>query len=134
MTVTRPSDHRSRRQFLAGSLAVAAAATCGWMSRAEGNERQALIGISLDLEMSAEYPVRGNTEWNYRKGDLDDATKQYSLRAGDLVKKRGGVLHYFWLGQVFEQADVGWLKELAAAGHPMGNHTYDHVFLKAATL
>ena len=27
----------------------------------------------------------------------------------------------------FEQADVGWLKDLARDGHPIGNHTYDHV-------
>ena len=128
----RHPSHSTRRQFLAGAGAVAAAATCGWISRADEGRPPAQIAISLDLEMSAEYPQRGMTEWNYRKGDLDDATKKYALQAGELVKKHGGVLHYFCVGQVLEQPDVTWLKALAAAGHPIGNHTYDHIFLKAA--
>lgn len=132
MTDTRSFNRTSRRQFLAGTAAVAAAATCGWMSRAADPARPALIAISLDLEMSAEYPRRGMTEWNFRKGDLDDASKQYSRQAGELVKKYGGVLHYFCVGQTLEQPNIDWLKQLAAAGHPIGNHTYDHVFVKAA--
>ena len=102
------------------------------MSRADDSQRVAQIAITLDLEMSAEYPRRGMTEWNYRKGDLDEATKRYSLQAGELVKKYGGVLHFFCVGQVLEQPSVDWLKALAAAGHPIGNHTYDHISLKAA--
>jgi peptidoglycan/xylan/chitin deacetylase (PgdA/CDA1 family) len=119
-----------RRSFLAGCLAggllpaVASAVA----------ERQALIAITLDLEMSAEYPRRGMTEWNYRKGDLDDATKKYAVEAGRNVKERGGVIHYFCVGQVLEQPDVGWLEGLARAGHPIGNHTYDHVNVKATRL
>jgi peptidoglycan/xylan/chitin deacetylase (PgdA/CDA1 family) len=43
------------------------------------------------------------------------------------VKAAGGVAHLFAVGRLFEQADVGWLKDLARDGHPIGNHTYDHV-------
>jgi hypothetical protein len=43
------------------------------------------------------------------------------------VKAAGGVLHCFAVGRVFEQENVAWLKEIAQAGHPIGNHTYDHV-------
>jgi peptidoglycan/xylan/chitin deacetylase (PgdA/CDA1 family) len=82
--------------------------------------------------MSAEYPRRGMTEWNYRKGDLDADTKQYAVEAARIVMERGGRIHFFAVGQTLEQADVGWLKDLAAAGHPVGNHTYDHVNLLAA--
>jgi peptidoglycan/xylan/chitin deacetylase (PgdA/CDA1 family) len=32
---------------------------------------------------------------------------------------------------VLEQADVKWLEEIAREGHPVGNHTYDHVNLLA---
>lgn len=124
----------TRRQFLATTAAIGAAAACGWISQAEETDRPALIAVTLDLEMSAEYPTRGYTEWNYRKGDLDDATKQYAVQAGELVKKYGGVLHYFCVGRTFEQPDVDWLKALATAGHPIGNHTYDHVFVKAGTV
>jgi peptidoglycan/xylan/chitin deacetylase (PgdA/CDA1 family) len=49
------------------------------------------------------------------------------------VKNIGGLIHTFCVGQVLEQADVDWLKELAAEGHPIGNHTYDHVYLLAKT-
>jgi peptidoglycan/xylan/chitin deacetylase (PgdA/CDA1 family) len=28
---------------------------------------------------------------------------------------------------VFEQANVDWLRDIAEAGHPIGNHTYDHI-------
>src|SRR5262249_3990781 len=37
----------------------------------------------------------------------------------------------FALGQTMEQEDVGWLREIVAQGHPVGNHTYDHVNVKA---
>jgi hypothetical protein len=49
------------------------------------------------------------------------------VEAGRRVKAAGGVLQYFAVGQVFEQEDVGWLKGIAEAGHPIGNHSYDHV-------
>ena len=81
--------------------------------------------------MSAEYPTRGMTEWNYRKGDLDADTKKYATAAAKVAKDRGGKIHFFAVGQTLEQEDVGWLKDLAAAGHPVGNHTYDHVYLLA---
>jgi hypothetical protein len=47
------------------------------------------------------------------------------------VKSHGGVLHCFAVGRVLEQENVHWLKGIAKAGHPVGNHTYDHVNLKA---
>lgn len=89
--------------------------------------KKARIAITLDLEMSAQYPRAGMTEWNYQKGNLDDATKQYSVDAARVVKENGGRLHFFCVGRVLEHASVDWLKEIDAAGHPIGNHTYDHV-------
>jgi peptidoglycan/xylan/chitin deacetylase (PgdA/CDA1 family) len=72
------------------------------------------------------------TEWNYQKGNLDEDTKKYSLEFARRVKAAGGVVHFFCVGRVLEQPDVEWLQELAKQGHPIGNHTYDHVNLKAA--
>ncbi len=95
-------------------------------------EKRARLAITLDLEMSAEYPRPGMREWNYEKGNLDQATKNYSLEAARRVKQAGGVIHFFCVGRVLEQPDVEWLKELARQGHPIGNHTYDHVNVKAA--
>lgn len=122
----------NRRQFLTAATAACGFAAAAWASRQP--KRKALIAITLDLEMSAEYPKRGMTEWNYRKGDLDAETKQYAVGAAKVVKDRGGVIHFFALGQTLEQADVKWLSDLAAAGHPIGNHTYDHVNLLADKL
>lgn len=121
----------SRRELLATTAMFAAGAS---FADDRPTRRKALIAITLDLEMSAQYPRPEMLEWNYRKGDLDDATKEYALRAGQIVKERGGIIHYFCVGQVLEQPSVQWLKDLAAAGHPIGNHTYDHVNVKAKEL
>jgi peptidoglycan/xylan/chitin deacetylase (PgdA/CDA1 family) len=94
---------------------------------ATGPERKAQIAITFDLEMSRNFPTWERTEWDYEKGNLDSATKEYALAAGKRVKEHGGHIHYFAVGRVCEQPDVGWLSDLAAAGHPIGNHTYDHV-------
>src|SRR5438270_335418 len=123
-------SHLTRRRFLSAATAGAVAAAAGLLARAP--RRQALVAVTLDLEMSAEYPRRGMTEWNYRKGDLDADTKRYAVRAAEVAKDRGGLVHFFALGRTLEQEDVTWLKDLAAAGHPVGNHTYDHVNLLAA--
>jgi peptidoglycan/xylan/chitin deacetylase (PgdA/CDA1 family) len=120
----------TRRTFLSSSAALLGATALG-REHEQPDRKKALIAITLDLEMSAEYPRRGITEWNYQKGNLDDATKKYAVEAGRIVKERGGVLHYFCVGQVLEHPSVDWLKELSAAGHPIGNHTYDHVYVKA---
>jgi peptidoglycan/xylan/chitin deacetylase (PgdA/CDA1 family) len=121
----------SRRQFLSGSVAAACAAATARIVAQPKPARKARIAITLDLEMSAQYPKRGMTEWNYQKGNLDEATKKYAVEAARIAKERGGLIHFFCVGQVLEQPNVDWLKELAANGHPIGNHTYDHVNVKA---
>ena len=120
----------SRRSFMAGMSASALAATATAHSR---QPKKAQIAITLDLEMSAQYPRREILEWNYQKGNLDEATKQYSVQAARVVKERGGLIHFFCVGRVLEHARVDWLQEIAEAGHPIGNHTYDHVYLLAQT-
>ena len=91
----------------------------------------ALISITLDLEMSRNFPSWETMHWDYEKGNLDEATKKYAVAAGKVVRDRGGVIHYFCVGRVLEQENVDWLRDLAAAGHPIGNHTYDHIYLLA---
>src|SRR3954453_1658238 len=122
----------TRRQFVTGCLAAATALPGSVQADDEkGGRRKALVAITLVLEMSAQYPRRDMTEWNYRKGDLDDATKKYAVEAGRLVRERGGPIHSFCVGQVLEHPRVDWLKGIAADGHPVGNHTYDHVYVLA---
>lgn len=133
--MTLSNSRLSRRAFLAGSLAGSLVARGAAPARAElprkAEKKQALVAITLDLEMSAQYPRREMLEWNYEKGNLDDATKKYALEAARVAKEHGGLIHFFCVGRVLEQPNVDWLKEIAAAGHPIGNHTYDHVSVKA---
>src|SRR2546430_6755775 len=130
----------SRRDFLERTATAGCATICGGVFAAKAREKQivqkkkALIAITLDLEMSRNFPRWEDTHWDYEKGNLNDETKQYTVEACRRVKAAGGVVHCFAVGRVCEQAEVGWLKEIAAAGHPIGNHTYDHVNVKATKL
>jgi peptidoglycan/xylan/chitin deacetylase (PgdA/CDA1 family) len=132
MSISRPSltsgvsfnRGLSRRGFLASS---AAAALCFTGARPIKQRSTAQIAITLDLEMSANFPEWEDTHWNFEKGNLNEATKAYAVEAGRRVKQAGGYIHYFCVGRVLEQPDVSWLTELAKEGHPIGNHTYDHV-------
>jgi hypothetical protein len=99
--------------------------------RKNAESEKALIAVTLDLEMSRNFPTWETTHWDYEKGNLNDETKKYAVEACRRVKAACGVLHCFVVGRVFEQESVAWLKELAQAGHPVGNHTYDHVNVKA---
>ena len=40
-------------------------------------------------------------------------------------------MHFFLVGRVLEQENIDWLHEIIAAGHAIGNHTYDHVNVTA---
>ncbi len=118
----------NRRRFLAAGSAGVLGLAGYRATRAEpSNAGKTLIALTLDLEMSRNFPKWEDTHWDYEKGDLDDAAKKYTVGVCRRVKAAGGVAHLFVVGRVFEQADVGWLKDLARDGHPIGNHTYDHV-------
>jgi Polysaccharide deacetylase len=123
----------SRRRFLGAALAgpslVAGVRAAAPPVRPAA--RKALIAISLDLEMSRNFPTWEQTHWDYEKGNLDAETKKYAAEAARRVKAHGGVVHFFAVGRALEQESVAWLKDLVVAGHPVGNHTYDHVNVKA---
>ena len=115
----------TRREFVAG---------CAAASVARAEEKVSYVTIALDCEMSAHYPTWEQTEWNYKKGDLDEHSKQYSVAVARRVAAAGGKMHFFVVGRVFEQPDVSWLQEIRKLGHGVGNHTYDHVNVKATDL
>lgn len=124
----------SRRRFLATSALAGGGLVLGRAAAAAAERRQraaesgkALIAITLDLEMSRNFPTWETTHWDYEKGVLNEETKRYSVEAARRVKARGGMIHFFCVGRVLEQENVDWLKELVQTGHPVGNHTYDHV-------
>jgi hypothetical protein len=99
---------------------------------ARGTPNQTLVAITLDLEMCRNFPKWEDTHWDYDKGNLTDETKKYAVEACRRIKAAGGVAHLFVVGRALEQADVGWLKQIVKDGHLVGNHTYDHVYVRAA--
>ncbi len=119
----------TRRRLLAGAVAAGMgylfAKAPAFDKDAESDK--ALVAITLDLEMSRNFPRWEDTHWDYEKGNLDEASKRYTVEACRRVKGHGGVVHLFAVGRTFEQESVAWLKDLVVAGHPVGNHTYDHV-------
>tara|TARA_B100000809_G_scaffold257266_1_gene298526 strand:+ start:1125 stop:2117 length:993 start_codon:yes stop_codon:yes gene_type:complete len=116
-----------RRQLLQG-LAASTLATVGTgRVAAAAPATKAQIAITLDLEMSRMYPTRDVMEWDFQKGNLNEPTKNYSLKAARITKDLGGLIHFFCVGRVLEQANIDWLKQINEMGHPVGNHTYDHV-------
>lgn len=92
---------------------------------------QALVGVTLDLEMSRNFPQWEARHWDYEKGNLNQESKDYTEEAARRLKEAGGLLHGFVVGQVFEQENIDWLHRLSDAGHALGNHTYDHVNVRA---
>ena len=116
----------NRREFLMSGSALAAAT----LVRAAEPQR-ALIAITLDLEMSRNFPTWEMTHWDFEKGNLNDETKKYAVEAARRVRERGGRVHFFALGRTLEQENIDWLQQIASAGHPIGNHTYDHVNVRA---
>jgi hypothetical protein len=132
MTRQLAIEHATRRGFISSAL-LASLGAAG-IARARTTQPpagKALIAITLDLEMSRHYPTWDEMHWDYEKGNLDAATKRYAVEAAQRVKGHGGVIHFFAVGQTMEQEDVGWLRGIIGQGHPVGNHTYDHVNVKA---
>lgn len=124
MTVTR-------REFLGYGAALGAGAWLAGRTAQAAAAGPARVAITLDLEMSRNFPRWEDTHWDYEKGNLNEESKRYATEAARRVAARGGRIHFFSVGRVCEQENVDWLKDLAAAGHPIGNHTYDHVYLLA---
>src|SRR5215203_3626174 len=116
----------TRRQFISSVAGASACALPGWKVAAAAplESSKAQIAITLDLEMARNFPKWGDTHWDYEKGNLNQPAKDYAVSACQRVKKRGGVIHAFCVGQVLEQPNVDWLRAIAADGHPIGNHTY----------
>ena len=137
-SATSDIDRRKWLQETAGLAAMLGLSrTAAWGARSDESQassvKRARIAITLDLEMSAQYPTQDQVHWNYEKGNLNEETKRYAVEAARRVKQAGGTLHFFVVGRVFEQENIDWLREIVAAGHPVGNHTYDHVNVKAQT-
>lgn len=116
---------------LAGPIAASSELLAAETARQAQVSKKARIAITFDLEMSRNFPTWETTHWDYEKGNLDDDTKRYAREAARRVKARGAKMHFFVVGRVFEQENIDWLREIVDEGHAIGNHTYDHVNVKA---
>src|SRR2546430_15373094 len=95
----------SRRAFLAASTAGAVRTQTALADEAPPANR-ALVAITLDREMSRNFPTWDQTHWDYEKGNLNADTKRYTVEACRRIGQAGGGAHCFAVGRVFEQADV----------------------------
>ena len=73
----------TRRAFLA-SAALGAAGAAAYQSKDDPHAGKALIAITLDLEMSRNFPRWEDTHWDYEKGNLNDETKRPGGPSGKL--------------------------------------------------
>ncbi len=126
MLTNRSNPSLTRRSFLAGTAAGVMTNAVGY-SQENRRGKRSQIAITFDLEMSRMYPTRDIMEWDFQKGNLNEPTKNYALNAARIAKDLGGMIHFFCVGRVLEQSNIDWLKEIVEMGHPIGNHTYDHV-------
>ena len=123
----------SRRAFLrTAAMAAAATPLLTHPAAAAAASRKGMIVLTVNLEMSRNFPRLMDTQWDFEKGNLDADNKRYAVELGRFLKARGATAAYFVVGQVLEQENVDWLKELHRDGHILGNHTYDHVNLVGA--
>jgi hypothetical protein len=88
--MTRHCHFPSRRDFLAAAAAGLAlgprvASLQGADRKRPEEEDKALVAITLDLEMSRNFPTWETTHWDYEKGDLNDETKKYASLACQLA-------------------------------------------------
>src|SRR5438105_11343955 len=103
----------SRRHFLATVAGASAGLMTGNALRGSppaAKFDKAQIAITLDLEMARNFPRWEDSHWDFEKGNLNQASKDYTVSACRRVKNRGGVIHTFVVGQVLEQPKVDWLK------------------------
>ncbi|MBL8815915.1 MAG: polysaccharide deacetylase family protein [Planctomyces sp.] len=140
MDLLHTNSSLARRRFLCSSAACIAGLVPGLNETsailagiAQVSQKSARVAVSLDLEMSRNFPNWEDTHWDYEKGNLDDATKAYAVEAARRVKSAGGRIHFFALGQTMEQENIDWLLNLISEGHQIGNHTYDHVNVTASS-
>lgn len=123
------SSPLTRRRLLAGLAALPLAPLVARTAagREAAPRRKAQIAVTLDLEMSRNFPRWDDLHWDYEKGNLNEETTRYTEEACAWVRAAGGKAHCFVVGRVLEHEKTEWLGQLAAAGHQLGNHSYDHV-------
>lgn len=90
------------------------------------------LSLTLDVEQCSNFPYWSSV-WDHRKGAIEPDTRRYIEKLAGIAAAARLRFQWFALGISLEDPDVSYLRSLVAAGHPVGNHTYRHVNVKAQT-
>ena len=88
------------------------------------------LSLTFDVEMCTNFPY-WTSQWNHRKGAIDEDSKLYMGKMLDVAEKYGVKLQFFLVGTALEDPNIDYLKRMVAEGHAVDNHTYNHVNVKA---
>lgn len=128
---TEPPTELSRRTCLAKLATFGGVVAASSLSQANAPIRtKAKIAITLDLEIGAAFHV-GKILIGITKRGILKGAKDYAVRKTDLVKAKGGHIHFFLVGSALGTRSHLVEETGRRSGHPIGNHTYDHVNLLA---
>lgn len=85
------------------------------------------VALSYDLEMCAGYAPDG-----VNHGRIMPALQEYTLRLCETAERFGVRLHFFYVCNGLEEADVAYLREIVRRGHIIDSHTYSHKHIAAS--
>ncbi|MBM3458462.1 MAG: hypothetical protein FJX77_08030, partial [Armatimonadetes bacterium] len=88
------------------------------------------VSLTYDVEQCTNFPY-WTCVWDHEKGAIDNEARRYVEKLGGYALEAGVLFQWFALGKTFEDPDVAYLQDLSLGGHPIGNHTYRHVNVKA---
>lgn len=88
------------------------------------------LSLTFDIEMCTNFPY-WTSQWNHRKGAIDEDSKLYMGKMLDVADTYGVKLQFFLVGSALEDPNIDYLKRMTAEGHAVDNHTYHHVNVKA---
>lgn len=91
------------------------------------------LSLTFDIEQCTNFP-HSTCVWDHRKGAVDAETKRYVEKLAGIADEAGVKLQWFALGSSFEDVNVDCPHRLVADGHPIGDHTYRHVSVKAKAM
>lgn len=97
------------------------------------NGAEFCLSLRPAVEMCTNFPY-WTSQWNHLKGALDDDSKHYVLKMHEVARSYGVPLYFLLVGSSLEDPDIDYMKQLVAAGHEVGNHTYTHLNVKAKTI
>jgi len=96
--------------------------------------RESILSLTFDIEMCTNFPC-WTSVWDHCKGLIDDGTRRYINDILNIARKENVRFQFFLLGRSFKNyKNVNLFKNIIREGHSVGNHTYNHINIKAKKL